>query len=277
MSYGADIRAILGRRHDNGADFWATPDGRIYMGNPFSTLSCLGMLHELRVDAAHEAVAGGLELILEAARDDGRIRLAPKAPLYPCYTAEAARMLCRFGMTDHSVTQRTVEYLLGAAQGSGGWRCSFTRFGRGPETEFANPGATLYALDVLRHYDEYRAGNETAERAVEFLLEHWRIRKPIGPCHWGIGSLFLQVEYPFLRYNLFYWLYVLSFFDRARHDPRYREALATLEAGLDEHGAVIVQRPHRGLKGLQFCAKGEPSIPATLRLNEIRQNLAAVI
>ena len=42
----ADIDAILAKRHDNGGDFWATPDHRIYVGSPFSTLSSLGMLHE---------------------------------------------------------------------------------------------------------------------------------------------------------------------------------------------------------------------------------------
>ena len=53
----SDIQAVLARRHDNGADYWATPDGRCYVGNPFSTLACLGMLHELGVPADHEAVA----------------------------------------------------------------------------------------------------------------------------------------------------------------------------------------------------------------------------
>ena len=35
--YEADVRTILGRRHDNGADFWATADGRWGRGSPFST------------------------------------------------------------------------------------------------------------------------------------------------------------------------------------------------------------------------------------------------
>lgn len=50
---------------------------------------------------------------------------------------------------------------------------------------------------------------------MEFLLEHWRIKRPIGPCHYGIGTLFMQVEYPFRNYNLFQYLYVLSFYERA--------------------------------------------------------------
>ena len=127
----ADIEEILSRRHDNGADYWATTDGRIYVGNPFSTIGSLNLLHELKLPRDHEAVRGGLDLILDACREDGRIRVAPRSPMYPCYTAEAARVLCRYGLTDDPAVQRSVTYLLQATHDSGGWRCSFTKFGRG--------------------------------------------------------------------------------------------------------------------------------------------------
>jgi hypothetical protein len=108
---------------------------------------------------------------------------------------------------------------------------------------------------------------------VESLLDHWETRKPTGPCHYGIGSLFMQVEYPFLRYNLFFYLYVLSFYERVKADKRFEAALAALESKLNEEGQIIVERPHRGLKGLRFCAKAQPSDLATERYREIRQNL----
>jgi hypothetical protein len=91
-----------------------------------------------------------------------------------------------------------------SAHESGGWRCNFTKFGRGPETMCANPGATLYVLDALRHLDKHRRRDAVVNAAVESLLDHWESRKPTGPCHWGIGSRFMRVEYPFLRYNLFF-------------------------------------------------------------------------
>jgi len=232
------------------------------------------MLHELGVPASHEAVSGGLALIVDACRDDGRIRVAPKAPMYPCYTAEAARVLCRFGLTEHEVVKRTTSYLLDGAHDAGGWRCNFTRFGRGPETHCANPGATLYVLDVLRHVTDCRDGVEVVDRAVDFLLDHWETRKPIGPCHWGIGSRFLQVEYPFIRYNIFYYVYVLSFFPRCRRDQRFQAALATLASKVDDQGRIVVEKPHRRLKGLAFCAKGQPSEVATVRYREICSNVA---
>lgn len=270
----ADVRKVLSHRHDNGADFWATPDDRIYVGNPFSTIGSLCILHELGVPPEHEAVAGGLELILAACRDDGRIRVAPKSPLYPCYTAEAARTLCRFGLTADASVRRTVDHFLENDHETGGWRCSFSRFGKGPETECASPGATLYVLDTLRFLPGHREGDPRVDRAVELLLGHWEVRSPIGPCHHGIGTLFLQVEYPFIRYNLFYWVYVLSFFERARRDARFRSALAALDARLDE-GRIVVERPHRALKELRLCRKGEVSGRATRRYREILENLSA--
>ena len=254
----SDIDSILARRNDNGADFWATPGGRIYVGNPYSTI----------------AVAGGLATIVEASRSDGRIRVAPKAPLHPCYTAEGGRTLCRFGMRESETVQRTVNYFLEGIHEGGGWRCSFSKFGKGPETQCANPGATLYILDVLRYDPSLRLGVAAVDNAVEFLLSHWVARRPIGPCHWGIGGLFMQVEYPFLRYNLFYYVYVMSFFRLAQPDERFRSAIAALEAKLDPDGRLVVERPHRGLKGLTFCAEGEPSTLATERYREIGHNLS---
>lgn len=272
-AYKPNIETILEHRHDNGGDYWATPDNRIYKGNPFSTIGSLGMLHELGIDANHEAIQGALRLILKAIRDDGRIRVAPKAPLYPCYTAEAARMLCRFGLSDSDEIQPVIAYFLANSHETGGWRCSFSKFGKGPETENANPGATLYVLDVLRFYPEYRQGNDIVDAAVEFLLSHWETKEPLGPCHWGIGSMFMQVEYPFIRYNLFYYTYILSFFEKAKKDKRLTEALTDLQSKLNKEGQIVVERPHRSLKGLAFCEKDRTSETATLRYREILTNL----
>lgn len=269
--YAADVRTILAKRHDNGADFWATPDGRVYVGSPFSTLAALGMLHELGVRRSNEAVRGGLDAVLAAWREDGRIRLAPRAPLYPCYTAEAARILCRYGLAKDRRLQRTATYLLDDAHDSGGWRCNFSKFGRGPETRVANPGATLFALDVLR-FTGHRNAGDVVDDAVESLLSHWETRKRCGPCHYGIGSRFMQVEYPFLRYNIFYYVYVLSHYPVAA-DPRFREAASVLSERLDARGRLIVEAPHRGLKGLKFCERGQPSDPATMRYREIMANI----
>ena len=57
--------------------------------------------------------------------------------------------------------------------------------------------------------------NASHDDAVDLLLSHWTTRAPLGPCRFGIGTIFLQVSYPFASYNLFFYVYVLSFYARA--------------------------------------------------------------
>ncbi len=270
--YAADLDKVLATRRDNGADFWSTPDGRIGVGGPFSTLESLLILSELRVPRSHEAVQGAADLVLSACRDDGRVRVAPKGTMYPCHTAIAAAALCRFGYVRDKRVKTMLEYLLSSRFGDGGWRCKKFSGGRGPETDHSNPGVTLFALDALRSAGAGAGSGELVE-AVETLLDHWTVRVPTGPCHFGIGTLFMQVEYPFLRYNLFYYVYVLSFFSTARKDKRFKEALRSLQTKLDVQGRLIVERPHRKLAKMSFCRKGEPSELATRRYGEILNNM----
>ena len=267
--YRSDVGAVLATRHDNGADFWATPDRRLSKGGPFSTVEAPALLTELGVDPSHEALRGAAELLLGSWREDGRFRVAPSGAIYPCHTINVARVLARLGHASDDRLQKTFEHLLGTLHDDGGWRCRKFSYGRGPETEFSNPGPTLAALDALRLAglaDSAPAG------AVELLLGHWESRAPLGPCHFGIGTLFMQVEYPFGGYNLFSYVHVLSFYDRARPDPRFLAALAALQSTLVDD-RVVVQRVHRRLAGLTFCRKGEPTELGTARYGEILANL----
>ena len=264
-----DVEAILATRHDNGADYWATPDGRLAKGGPFSTLEAPALLLELGVEPADQALQGAGELLWNAWRSDGRFRLSPSGAIYPCHTINAARALARLGHARDERLHRTFDHLLATLHEDGGWRCKKFSYGRGPETEFSNPSPTLAALDALR-----LAGlaDSAPVSAVEVLLDHWDSRAPLGPCHFGIGTLFLQVEYPFGSYNVFGYVHALSFYARARDDRRFREALAVLESNLVD-GQVVVQRVHRRLAGLAFCRKGEPTELGTRRYEELLTNL----
>jgi len=83
----------------------------------------------------------------------------------------------------------------------------------------------------------------------------------------------MQVEYPFLRYNIFSYVYVLSFYERAKTDDRFLEALEVLRTKIDDNGRVVVERPNRKLATLSAFSKGQPSEPATSRYLEMLANL----
>jgi hypothetical protein len=176
------------------------------------------------------------------------------------------------GYAEDPRLKRTFEHLLEIQHTDGGWRCNKYSFGRGPETEFSNPGPTLTALNAFR-FTPLANTEPKLDRAVEFLLDHWTTRLPLGPCHYGIGTLFSQVEYPFANYNIFAYVYVLSFYKRAREDARFLEALSVIQSKLKD-GEVVVERCSPRLKGLAFCKKGEVSALATGLYRELMANLA---
>ena len=269
--YQADVEMILARRYDNGGDLWSTADGRFGVGSPFSTLECALMLSELGMDVSEPILKRTAELIMSSWRGDGRFRLAPKGAIYPCHTAGIARILCRLGYASENRLEKTFDHLLEIQHTDGGWRCNTFKFGRGPETAFSDPGPTLGVLDAFR-FTHFLNRDARLDKTVEFLLNHWVTRKPLGPCHFGIGSLFMKVEFHFFRYNLFFYVYVLSFFDRAKNDPRFMEALNVLESKLVD-GRVVVENPNRKLREFSFCKKGEPSELATVRYCEILKNI----
>ena len=270
--YQKDVEAILARRYDNGADYWATPDSKLLKGSPFTTLHCAYMLSELGMNRSESVLQETSDLIFRSWREDGRFKVSPQGGIYPCHTVNAARTLCHLGYASDPRLQKTFEHLLGIQHSDGGWRCNKFSFGRGPETEFSNPGPTLIALDAFR-FSPLLNQSKALDQAVEFLLSHWTIRQPLGPCHYGIGTLFLQVAFPFDSYNLFFYVYVLSFYDKAKKDSRFLEALQVLKDKTVD-GNIIVERPNQKLANLTFCKKGEPSELATERYRELLMRVA---
>ncbi|WP_028042914.1 prenyltransferase [Candidatus Stoquefichus massiliensis] len=266
-----DIEQILSHRYDNGADLWATNDKKLLKGAPFTTLECINYLLELGVPLEHDVFQQSADLIFSTWRMDGRFKTSPTGGIYPCHTALALKTLCSMGYVADQRISKTFQYFLDIQADDGGWKCHKYSFGRGPETEFSTPYTTLTVLDAFRYTNKYNQ-NVSLEKAVDFLLQHWTMKKPISPCHYGIGKLFNQIEYPMRGYNLFYYVYVLSFYDYAKNDSRFKEAFTTLQSKLVD-SQIIVERVVPKLAKLSFCQKAQPSFLATKRYQEICQRI----
>ena len=98
------------------------------------------------------------------------------------------------------------------------------------------------------------------------------VPEPIGPCHFGMGTLFNKTEFPFFRYNIFYYTYVLSFYQKATKDKKFKEAYLKLKTKLKD-GEMVIENPIRLLANLDFCKKEKPSLLATKRFLQIEKNL----
>lgn len=271
QKYKQDIDSILSTIRCNGGEYWSTPDGGVAKGVPFSTLEVAMMLREIGYDDAYGELEKIAELVFANIRGDGRIKVYSSGAIYPCQTANAARALCYLGYAKDPRLKQTFEWFLDNQHFDGGWRCNASKFGRGPETEFSNPGPTLTVLDAFRFTDHLN-NSEQLDKAVEFLLRHWETRAPLGPCHYGIGTLFMKLEYPMVRYNIFHYAYTLSFYDAAKKDRRFLEALDVIAKKLID-GKIVVESTNKKLSNFEFCKIMTPSEVATARYHEILKNL----
>lgn len=77
---------------------------------------------------------------------------------------------------------------------------------------------------------------------------------------------------PLRQYDLFNYVHVLSFYDRAKEDKRFLDAFGAIGSKLVD-GRIVVERVNRKLSKLEFCKKGQPTELGTGRYKEILGDL----
>ena len=273
MEWTQEIQTILANQNENGGPFWSRDDEDIYHPMGHSTIETLGVLGELGArETKYPVVSEAIDFVFERQTADGSFKYSSTSSKLPCMTAHVLSALGRLKAILDIRTEKSYRQLLDTQWTDGGWRCTTVKFGKSPETDASNPGKTLYVLDAFRFRENNTKEIDQLNRGVEFLLKHWETRKPIGPCDFGMGSRFFQIEFPFLRYNLFYYVYVLSFYEKAVSDRRFRKALKMLLLKT-KNGEIIPENPHKAWRKYNFVTKGQPSELATARWREIELNL----
>lgn len=271
--YISEIESIISREKQNGGPFWSRADGDIHAPHGTSTIDTLGVLGQLGATCKdYPILSKAVEFLFKYQTPDGSFKYSKTSSKLPCMTARILAGMGRIGGSFGSRAEKSFQQLLETQSSDGGWRCHTVKLGKSPETDASNPGTTLYILDALRFRNNLKKDKKQIDQGIEFLLRHWVTRKPLGPCTFGIGSRFFQVEFPFLRYNLFYYVYTLSFYSEARSDHRFQEAYHTLAKKLN-NGNMILENPHRSWRKYEFAKKGKPSILATAIWNDLVQNV----
>lgn len=267
------IEKILQRQNDNGGPFWSREDSDIHAPFGFSTIDTLSVLGEIGYSINDNTqIADAIDFIFAYQTPEGSFKYSLKSSKLPCLTARIIAGLGRVGLKNDPRIEKSYNWLFNSQCDDGGWRCQTVKLGKSPLTDASNPGTTLFVLDAFRFRDNSADGLERLNKGVDFLLQHWEIRQPIGPCKFGIGTTFMKVEYPFLRYNLFYYVYVLSFYDTAKNDKRFQEAYNALKNKLKD-GKLIPENPHKAWNEFDFARKGQISDIGTKRWIEIEKNI----
>lgn len=273
MNFSSEIEQILKQQNQNGGSFWSREDGDIHAPHGSSTMDTFFVLGELGASVEkYPILRKVIEFIYSYQTDDGSFKYSCNSSKLPCITARILAALGRVQADKNFSLEKSYQHLLKLQKPDGGWRCNTVKVGKSPITDASNPGTTLYVLDAFRFRKNSQQDMIQLAKGVDFLTQHWEVRQPIGPCAFGIGSRFMQIEYPFLRYNLFYYVYVLSFYHSAIYDNRFLEAFDILKSKVTKHG-IVPENPHRLWQKFSFAQKNKVSTLATERWNEIKDNL----
>lgn len=265
------LQVLLDRQTENGGPFWSREDGNIHAPAGFCTIDILATIGDMGVTPdADTHLTEAVEFLFTYQNEDGSFSYAKRKSKLPCITAQVLVAMGRLGVANDKRLDKSFTWLASKQGPDGGWRCATVKLGSSPETDASNPGTTLYALDAMR-FAKTPLPQASVKGAIDFLLGHWQTRAPLGPCTFGIGSRFLQVEYPFLRYNLFYYVFVLSHFAHAQTDKRFVEALAQL-AEHTSKGEMIIDSPHRAWAKTGWVSKAKPNDLATQKWQLILDN-----
>lgn len=268
------IETLLDRQAVNGGPFWSRQDGDIHAPAGFSTIDVVNAAGEFggRADEV-PALEQAAKFLLDYQNSDGSFSYSKRKSKLPCMAARILGGLGRIGLDGNGVLASSYQWLSDTQSPDGGWRCATVKRGVSEATDASNPGTTLYVLDAFRFWPDNARQFDQLARAVEFVLARWQTRVPLGPCNFGIGSRFMQVEYPFLRYNLFFYVYVLSHYVCCRTDSRFLAAFEMLESNV-KNDQMIVAKPHRSWADMGLVQAGQANEFASQRWREIVENLS---
>ena len=169
--------------------------------------------------------------------------------------------LVQMGMGDEPRVQTAVEYLNGLLRDNG-WPCAVS-----PELgKFHGPGrkddpcpyATLVMLQVLAHVPELRDG-KPARIGVETLLSLWEKSREQHPYMFYMGTDFRKLKAPLFWYDILHVLDILSLFDFARKDKRFKEMLNVMKSKADADGRFTPESIWTVWKEWDFGQKKIPS------------------
>jgi hypothetical protein len=243
----------------------------------------LSFIAELGFDIDHPPIRKIVRKVMEHQSRQGPFQLPTNVPIHfggsgkdewawaLCDAPVIVASLMQMGLYDDPQVKTAIEYLNSLIR-ENGWPCAVS-----PELgKFRGPGrkadpcpyATLVMLKVLAHVPELIESN-SAQIGVEALLSLWEDSADQHPYMFFMGTDFRKLKAPLFWYDILHVLDVLSYFEWARKDKRFRQMLNLVESKADQDGRYIPESIWTAWRGWDFSQKKIPSMGLTFFVQRI--------
>jgi hypothetical protein len=183
--------------------------------------------------------------------------------------------LVKMGLGDDKRVQTAIQYLDGLVRDNG-FPCVVSpelgKF-RGPgRKDDPCPFATLAMLKLVSRVPELQDG-KSARIGVETLLMLWDESKERHPYMFFMGTDFRKLKAPMFWYDILHVLDILSQFEWARKDKRFKEMLGVVQSKADGDGRFVPESVWTAWKDWDFSQKKAPSSGLTLFVKQIEKRI----
>jgi hypothetical protein len=215
------IQNIIARLKGTAAGIPALRTGLVHYTEAGRTYWDLFFLADIGLSVNDTGLVKEAEEIFKFQSPDGSFTIPPNVrDNYFCMSAILLSSLAKMGYRDDPRILKYIRLVMDSRCNDGGWHC----YGNEPaalDIE-ACPMDNLNILMLLGQYESYRR-SPALNGAIDFLLEHWRVRANLHG--FGVGRRFMSLRYPAVKYGILRVLDALSLFPYAAASPDFQNML----------------------------------------------------
>lgn len=273
-----EMQTIINRIKDINVGFPALKTGKVKYtstGNAFWDLFFLADIG-LKIEDIH--IQDEVNLLFELQNDDGTFVLQDGTKSgYFCIPTIILASLAKMGYDKDPHILKFIEEIFRTQRLDGGWHCAVSRAtGSKLQDSESCPMDNLNILMLLGQYDQYR-NDSRLNGAIDLLLMHWKRRQePWRPYGFGIGSDFLKLKYPAVKYGILRVLDVLSLYPYAIKSSEFNEMLeSVMNKSID--GKFFAESASRTYSDFDFGQTKTPSRWITFLIYRLQKRIHTFI
>ena len=221
------IQAIINRLKDVNVGIPALKSGKVAYTSTGNVFWDLFFLSDIGLNAEDVSIHDETESFFQLQHQNGTyvIQNGTK-PGFFCIPTIIFASLAKMGYRNDSHILRFIDRIFETRRLDGGWHCALNRAeGKQLQDSESCPMDNLNVLMLLGQYDEFR-NDSGLHGAIDLLLSHWRRKdEPWRPYGFGIGSDFMKLRYPSVKYGILRVLDVLSLYPYAMQSSEFSEML----------------------------------------------------
>jgi hypothetical protein len=258
------VQTLVSRLKGGTAGIPAIKSGRVHYTETGKAYWDLFFLADIGLSIRDMGMAGEAEEIFRFQSPDGSFTIPPNVQdNYFCMSSILLSSLVKMGYRDDPRIEKYIRLVMSSRNFDGGWHCYDDGSGR---VEIGScPMANLNVLMLLGQYETHRQ-SPALKRAIDLLLEHWRVRSDLHG--FGIGRRFMSLQYPAVKYGILRVLDVLSLFPYAVASPDFENMLDYVHNKAAD-GRYLAESIDSTYAGFDFAQTSAPSRWITFLINRI--------